>query len=94
MSTDTTYGPVAVTEEVAYQTPFCSLLHFKKDVPIEQPRVLMIAPMSGHFATLLRGTVRTMLADHDVYHHRSLASSGAIFRWRMGASASMNMWRT
>jgi len=67
MSTDTTYGPVAVTEEIAYQTPFCSLLHFKKDVPIEQPRVLMIAPMSGHFATLLRGTVRTMLADHDVY---------------------------
>jgi polyhydroxyalkanoate depolymerase len=65
--TDTAHGPVAVTEEIAYQTPFCSLLHFKKSLEVEQPRVLMIAPMSGHFATLLRGTVRTMLADHDVY---------------------------
>lgn len=64
---DTAHGPLAVTEEVAYQTPFCSLLHFKKALDVAQPRVLMIAPMSGHFATLLRGTVRTMLADHDVY---------------------------
>jgi polyhydroxyalkanoate depolymerase len=61
--------PVDVVEEAAQSTPFCTLLHFRKrasfDVP--QPRVLMIAPMSGHFATLLRGTVRTMLAEHDVY---------------------------
>lgn len=64
---DTARGPVAVTEEVAYRTPFCSLLHFKKNLDVAQPRVLMIAPMSGHFATLLRGTVRTMLTDHDVY---------------------------
>jgi len=64
---DSAYGSVAVTEELAYRTPFCSLLHFKKDLEAVQPRVLMIAPMSGHFATLLRGTVRTMLADHDVY---------------------------
>jgi poly(3-hydroxybutyrate) depolymerase len=61
--------PVKIVEEVAARTPFCSLLHFRKDVPPAhpQPRVLVIAPMSGHFATLLRGTVRTMLAEHDVY---------------------------
>jgi len=58
---------VAVSEEVACRTPFGSLLHFRKDIPIAQPRVLIVAPMSGHFATLLRETVRTMLADHDVY---------------------------
>jgi poly(3-hydroxybutyrate) depolymerase len=58
---------VAVTEEVTCHTPFCSLLHFKKDIAVEQPRVLLVAPMSGHFATLLRGTAQTLLADHDVY---------------------------
>lgn len=59
--------PLAVTEEVALRTPFGSLLHFRKAGCAPQPRVLIVAPMSGHFATLLRGTVRTMLADHDVY---------------------------
>src|SRR6266702_5732251 len=61
--------PVAIVEEIAAHTPFCSLLHFRKDTTLSapQPRVLVIAPMSGHFATLLRGTVRTMLAEHDVY---------------------------
>jgi polyhydroxyalkanoate depolymerase len=60
---------VAVVEEIAAHTPFCSLLHFRKETTpsTPQPRVLVLAPMSGHFATLLRGTVRTMLADHDVY---------------------------
>ncbi|MFD1560299.1 polyhydroxyalkanoate depolymerase [Paraburkholderia silviterrae] len=56
-----------VTEDVVKRTPFASLLHFRKDLAAPQPRVLLVAPMSGHFATLLRGTVRTMLADHDVY---------------------------
>ncbi|SAK95697.1 polyhydroxyalkanoate depolymerase, intracellular [Caballeronia catudaia] len=57
-----------VVEEVTASTPFCDLLHFRKDdASVAQPRVLVIAPMSGHFATLLRGTVQTMLADHDVY---------------------------
>lgn len=56
-----------VTEEVAYATPFGSLLHFRKDGGSAQPRVLLVAPMSGHFATLLRDTVQTMLHDHDVY---------------------------
>jgi polyhydroxyalkanoate depolymerase len=58
---------VAVTEEAAEVTPFATLLHFKKDIDQDQPRVLLIAPLSGHFATLLRATVRTMLAEHDVY---------------------------
>ena len=50
-----------------FATPFGSLLHFKKDNAPEQPRMLLVAPMSGHFATLLRGTVKTLLQDHDVY---------------------------
>lgn len=58
---------VAVREVAARVTPFATLLHFEKDGNIPQPRVLIVAPMSGHFATLLRETVRTMLADHDVY---------------------------
>ena len=58
---------VQVYEEAADDTPFGTLLHFRKDIAIEQPRALLVAPMSGHFATLLRGTVRTMLADHDLY---------------------------
>ncbi|MBE9606475.1 polyhydroxyalkanoate depolymerase [Acetobacteraceae bacterium H6797] len=58
---------VPVTEEVALATPFGSLLHFRKDGANHGPPVLIVAPMSGHFATLLRATVRTMLRDHDVY---------------------------
>jgi len=58
---------LAVTEEVTYATPFGSLLRFKKEDAAEQPKVLLVAPMSGHFATLLRGTVKTLLQDHDVY---------------------------
>ena len=58
---------VAVTEEAVDVTPFGTLLHFKKDILVAQPRVLLVAPLSGHFATLLRATVRTMLAEHDVF---------------------------
>ncbi|HTQ00068.1 MAG TPA: polyhydroxyalkanoate depolymerase [Casimicrobiaceae bacterium] len=58
---------VAVREEIAARTPFATLLHFCKDCPDRGPPVLIVAPMSGHFATLLRDTVRTILADHDVY---------------------------
>ncbi|MBB3212838.1 polyhydroxyalkanoate depolymerase [Herbaspirillum sp. Sphag1AN] len=58
---------IAVREEVVDKTPFCSLLRFCKDAAEPQPRVLLVAPMSGHFATLLRGTVKTLLRDHDVY---------------------------
>jgi poly(3-hydroxybutyrate) depolymerase len=58
---------VEVREEAVLTTPFGTLLHFKKDVATEQPRVLLVAPLSGHFATLLRATVKTMLPEHDVY---------------------------
>ncbi|MBI1395694.1 MAG: polyhydroxyalkanoate depolymerase [Betaproteobacteria bacterium] len=58
---------VAVTEESAFSTAFGTLLHFRKDTSAEQPRVLVVAPLSGHFATLLRGTVHGLLPDHDVY---------------------------
>lgn len=57
----------AVSEEAALVTPFGTLLRFRKDEDIEQPRVLLVAPLSGHFATLLRDTVNTLLPDHDVY---------------------------
>jgi poly(3-hydroxybutyrate) depolymerase len=46
---------------------FATLLHFEKDTDVAQPRVLLVAPLSGHFATLLRPTLRTLLAEHDVY---------------------------
>jgi poly(3-hydroxybutyrate) depolymerase len=59
--------PVAVSEEAALTTPFGTLLHFRKDTDVAQPRVLLVAPLSGHFSTLLRNTVSTMLPEHDVY---------------------------
>jgi polyhydroxyalkanoate depolymerase len=58
---------VEVREEAAFSTAFGTLLHFKKDIDTAQPRVLMVAPLSGHFSTLLRATVRTMLPEHDVF---------------------------
>jgi poly(3-hydroxybutyrate) depolymerase len=61
---------VDIAERVIWKKPFCNLIHFAKiwqGTPKKQPRVLIVAPMSGHFATLLRGTVRGMLPDHDVY---------------------------
>jgi polyhydroxyalkanoate depolymerase len=56
-----------ITEKVVKSTPFAHLLHFSKQTTTPQPKVLVVAPLSGHFATLLRSTVKTMLADHDVY---------------------------
>lgn len=61
---------IAISEEIVWERPFCRLLHFKRDrtrAPEPQRRLLIVAPMSGHFATLLRGTVETFLATHDVY---------------------------
>ncbi len=61
---------VPVIEEAVLRMPFGTLLHFRKDpasgVP-PQPPVLLVAPLSGHFATLLRETAKTLLQDHDVY---------------------------
>ena len=58
---------VPVEEMAVMRHPFCTLLHFRKEIDIQQPRVLVVAPLSGHFATLLRGTVETLLPEHDVY---------------------------
>jgi poly(3-hydroxybutyrate) depolymerase len=59
--------PVAVTEAVVLDKPFCRLLHFERATAFKQPVSLIVAPLSGHHATLLRDTVRTMLPDFDVY---------------------------
>lgn len=60
-----------IVEEVVWTKPFCDLLHFRRDSPAAAARkdakVLIVAPMSGHYATLLRGTVQAMLPEHDVY---------------------------
>lgn len=56
-----------VTETVVEDLPFGTLLKFEKDIDQPQPKVLLVAPLSGHFATLLRGTVKALLADHEVY---------------------------
>jgi polyhydroxyalkanoate depolymerase len=58
---------VRVERRAEYRTPFATLLHFARPTVTGQPRVLLVGPMSGHFTTLLRPTVRTLLADHDVY---------------------------
>ncbi len=61
---------VTVTEEIVWKKPFCNLIHFKRDLPpsVEQgPRILIVAPMSGHYATLLRGTVEALIQSADVY---------------------------
>ncbi|MDC1311446.1 polyhydroxyalkanoate depolymerase [Burkholderiales bacterium] len=58
---------VAVHTEVTIDKPFCKLTHFRKDTNVHGPKLLIVAPLSGHFATLLRDTVRTSLADHDVW---------------------------
>ncbi len=61
-------GKVApVTETAELTKPFCVLRHFKKEGGENQPRVLLVAPLSGHYATLLRGTVEALLPQHDVY---------------------------
>ncbi|NBR11608.1 MAG: polyhydroxyalkanoate depolymerase [Alphaproteobacteria bacterium] len=59
-----------IVEDVLLSKPFCNLVNFRKmspGRPLNQPKILMVAPMSGHYATLLRGTVETFLPTHDVY---------------------------
>jgi len=61
---------VPVAERVAWSRPFCNLLHFERAVPAGRradPKLLIVSPMSGHYATLLRGTVDTMLPHAEVY---------------------------
>jgi poly(3-hydroxybutyrate) depolymerase len=69
-STELTSGPVGVTEKVVWSKPFCQLIHFERDLPKghgADPKILIVAPMSGHYATLLRGTVETLLPKAEVY---------------------------
>ena len=65
------HSDVAVTEEIVWQRPFCRLIRFKRDIAESRagydPRILVVAPISGHFATLLRGTVEALLPNHEVY---------------------------
>lgn len=67
--------PVRTVQEVVWSSPWCRLIRFTRNAqdlkaagkPVTGPSVLVVAPLSGHYATLLRGTVETFLADHDVY---------------------------
>jgi poly(3-hydroxybutyrate) depolymerase len=62
-----------IIEEITLKKPFCTLLHFRKDMKpqqfaeLKQPKVLLVAPLSGHHSTLLRDTARTLLSNHDVH---------------------------
>ena len=61
---------VAVHEKILWQKPFCNLIHFERELPADHPadpRILVVAPISGHYATLLRGTVEALLPGADVY---------------------------
>jgi poly(3-hydroxybutyrate) depolymerase len=62
---------VAVREQVVWERPFCQLRHFERALRggrgSSQPKLLIVAPMSGHYATLLRGTVEAFLSTHEVY---------------------------
>ncbi|MFO1184649.1 MAG: polyhydroxyalkanoate depolymerase [Bauldia sp.] len=68
---ETTVGgqKVAVNEAVVWERPFCRLIHFARELPKARrdPKLILVAPMSGHYATLLRGTVATFLPTHEVY---------------------------
>jgi poly(3-hydroxybutyrate) depolymerase len=74
---------VAVREEIVLQLPFGQLKRFVKEGIEGAPRLLIVAPMSGHFATLLRGTVERMLPKHDVY----------ITDWRDARQVPLNQGR-
>ncbi|RWN24863.1 polyhydroxyalkanoate depolymerase [Mesorhizobium sp.] len=61
---------VDVTEKTVWSRPFCNLLRFERAIPAGRrpdPKLLIVAPMSGHYATLLRGTVEAMLPHADVH---------------------------
>jgi poly(3-hydroxybutyrate) depolymerase len=72
-STTINGATVGINEQTVVTRPFCRLLHFKKDLSeaqiteLNQPVVLLVAPLSGHHSTLLRDTVRALVAGHDVY---------------------------
>ena len=62
--------PISIDEKIVWRQPFCNLIHFERilEKPAKSdPRVLIVAPMSGHYATLLRGTVEALLPTSDIY---------------------------
>jgi len=70
--TSTTFDghSVEVVERVRWSRPFCNVIRFERSLPAgagDQPKLLIVAPMSGHHATLVRGTVKAFLPTHDVY---------------------------
>lgn len=58
---------IDVVEKIIVEKPFCRLLNFSRKIRRKDPKVLLVAPLSGHYATLLRGTVKALLPHHDVY---------------------------
>ncbi|MHC1547314.1 polyhydroxyalkanoate depolymerase [Phyllobacterium sp. K27] len=59
-----------IREKIVWSKPFCNVIHFKRSLPakrVPDPKILIVAPMSGHYATLLRGTVEALLPDAEVY---------------------------
>src|SRR6516164_1491376 len=70
-STEIRGRKVAVQQHVVISKPFCNLIHFERNVSAwgrhRDPKLLIVAPMAGHFSTLIRGTVRDLLPHHDVY---------------------------
>ena len=66
-SAETPDGPVPIHFESVMNSPFCQLTHVRRETDRQDPKVLLVAPMSGHYATLLRGTVEGLIQEHDVY---------------------------
>jgi poly(3-hydroxybutyrate) depolymerase len=81
-----------VTEVPVHRTPFGTLLNFRKDVAVNQPKVLLVAPLSGHFATLLRNTARRCC--RTTTSSSPTGTTPATFPGPRGASASTNMSST
>jgi len=64
---DASGAAVSINETIEATTPFAQLVRFTRAEPSPLPRILLVAPMSGHFSTLLAGTIRTLLQDHEVF---------------------------
>lgn len=58
---------IAIKEQVVVAKPYCNLINFERNGRYDHPKLLIIAPLSGHYSTLLRGTVEHFVGDHDVY---------------------------
>lgn len=61
---------IDIKEKIVWSKPFCNLIHFKRSLAAKRaadPKILIVAPMSGHYATLLRGTVEALLPDAEIY---------------------------